>query len=56
MIEAWSQFIIEAAEQGIRREHPQASEQEIALILVARQYGQPMADKVRAYLAGRAQG
>ncbi|MBA2287968.1 MAG: hypothetical protein H0W02_21035 [Ktedonobacteraceae bacterium] len=56
MIEAWSQFIIEAAKQGIRREHPQASEQEVALILVARQYGQPMADKVRAYLAGRAQG
>jgi hypothetical protein len=53
MIEAWSQFIIEAAREGIRREHPAASEQEIALLLVARQYGQSVADGVRVHLSRR---
>ncbi len=52
---AWSQFIVDAAKQGIRREYPQANEQEVALILVARQYGQIIADGVRAHLARRTQ-
>ncbi|GAC1625560.1 MAG: hypothetical protein NVS4B11_21560 [Ktedonobacteraceae bacterium] len=50
MIESWSQFIIEAARQGIHQDDPSLSEQEIALVLVARQYGQVLADKVRAKL------
>jgi hypothetical protein len=50
---AWSQFIREAAKQGIRRDYPDASQEEVALILVARLYGQPLADKVGAYLARR---
>jgi len=29
MIEAWSQFITEAAKQGIRRDNPNASEEEV---------------------------
>ena len=53
MIEAWSQFITEAAKQGIRRDNPNASEEEVALILVARQYGQPLAERVRSELAHR---
>jgi hypothetical protein len=55
MMESWSQFIVEVAKQGIRRDHPEASEEEVGLILLARQYGQPLADKVRAYLAHRKQ-
>jgi hypothetical protein len=53
MIEAWSQFITEAAKQGIRRDNPNASEEEVALILVARQYGQPLAERVRSELDHR---
>jgi hypothetical protein len=53
--EAWSEFIREVARQGIRRDYPDASEEEVSLILVARLYGQPLADKVRAYLARRKQ-
>lgn len=55
MIEAWSQFITEAAKQGIRRDNPNASEEEVALILVARQYGQSLAEKIRAELVHRQQ-
>jgi len=53
--EEWSEFIVEVAKQGIRRDYPEASEDEVALMLVARLYGQPLADKVRAYLARRKQ-
>ncbi len=55
MMASWSQFIIEVAKQGIRRDYPEANEEEVALILLARQHGQPLADKVRAYLAKRKQ-
>ena len=55
MMESWSQFITEVAKEGIRRDYPEASEEEVALILLARQHGQPLADKVRAYLAPRKQ-
>lgn len=53
LMEAWSQFLIEANKQGIRERHPGASEEEINLIFVANNYGQDLADKVRAYLARR---
>jgi 16S rRNA U1498 N3-methylase RsmE len=53
MIEAWSRFITEAAKQGIRRDNPNASEEEVALMLVARQYGEPLAEKIRAELVRR---
>ncbi len=55
MIESWSQFIMEAAKQGIRRENPSASEEEVALMLIARQYGEPLAERVRAELVRRQQ-
>ncbi len=55
MVESWSQFILEASRQGIRREYPEMSEEEVALILVARQFGQPFAEKIRAVLIGRRQ-
>jgi hypothetical protein len=55
LIESWSQFIIEAARQRIRRDDPEANEEEVALTLVARQYGQSIADGVRVRLARRKQ-
>jgi len=55
MMAAWSEFITEVAKQGIRRDHPEADEQEVALILLARQHGQELADKVRVYLVKRKQ-
>lgn len=50
---SWSHFITEVAKQGIRRDYPEADEQEVALILLGRLHGQGLADKVRAYLAKR---
>ncbi len=55
LLEAWSGFLIEANKQGIRQNHPGASEEEIALIFIANNYGQVLADKVRADLARRKQ-
>ncbi len=53
MMESWSQFIREVAKQGIRQDYPSACEEEVALILVARLYGQPLAERVRSELARR---
>jgi hypothetical protein len=55
LMEAWSQFLIEANKQGIRQRHPYSSEEEINLIFVANNYGQTLADNLRAYLARREQ-
>jgi hypothetical protein len=55
LMASWSQFIVEVAKQGIRRDYPEASEEEVALMLLARQHGQELADKVRAYLKLRKQ-
>ena len=55
LMQAWSQFLIEANKQGIRKDHPGASEEEVALIFVARHYGQILADGLRADLARRRQ-
>ena len=53
LMQSWTQFIIGAAKQGIRRTHPSASEEEISLIFVARHYGQALADGLRADIARR---
>lgn len=55
LIESWSQFIREAVKQDIRREHPNTDEDEVALILFARQHGELLADRVRAFLERRQQ-
>jgi hypothetical protein len=49
----WSQAIKELAWRGIEKANPGASKSEIALMFLAVQYGQPLADRVRAYLDGR---
>jgi hypothetical protein len=53
VVESWGQFIREIATQGIRQDYPSASEEEAALMLVARQYEQSLAEKVRAELVHR---
>jgi hypothetical protein len=52
IMQAWSQLIIEANRQRIRKAHPNISE-ELALIFVAHQYGQALADRLRVDLARR---
>lgn len=55
IMQAWSRFLIEANKQQIRKAHPEASEEEVSLIFIARNYGQELADKVRVELARRRQ-
>jgi hypothetical protein len=53
IMEAWSQFLIEANKQSVRRNHPDLGEEEIGLIFVANNYGQALADRLRSDLARR---
>jgi hypothetical protein len=53
IMEAWSQFLIEANKQSIRRNHPDLSEEEVGLIFVANNYGQALADRLRDDLSRR---
>ncbi|MGZ3626419.1 MAG: hypothetical protein ACXVDN_01960 [Ktedonobacteraceae bacterium] len=53
MMQAWSELLIEANEQRIHKDHPDASEDEISLIFVAQHYGQELADRLRADMARR---
>ena len=55
LMQSWSQFLIEANRQAIRKDHHTASEEEIGLIFVERHYGQALADGLRAALARRRQ-
>lgn len=52
---AWSEFIRNVAKTDIRRLHPEASEEEVMLMLAARLYGQELADKVRQFMQQRQQ-
>ena len=53
IMQAWSQLLMEANKQHIRKDFPGASEEEISLIFVARHYGQALADALRTDLARR---
>jgi hypothetical protein len=53
IMQAWSQLLIEANKQCIHKVHPDASEEDISLIFVARHYGQALADGLRADRARR---
>ncbi|MEO6891543.1 MAG: hypothetical protein ABI456_18415 [Ktedonobacteraceae bacterium] len=48
-----SQEAMGIARQAIARTHPLASEEEQALLFVEVTYGKNLADRVKAYLAGR---
>ncbi len=50
---ALSQHVAQLTRKAIRRANPGASETEIDLKYVALQYGQDLADRVRAYLDAR---
>ena len=53
IMEAWSQFLIEANKQGIRKNRPYLSEEEVGLIFVANNYGRALADQLREDLSRR---
>lgn len=53
IMEAWSQFLIEANKQGIRKNRPDLSEEEVGLIFVANNYGRALADHLREDLTRR---
>ncbi len=53
IMQAWSQLLIEANKQHIRKDHPGASEEEISLIFISRHSWQNLADALRADLARR---
>ena len=53
IMEAWSQFLIEANKQGIRKNRPDLSEEKVGLTFVANNYGQALADQLREDLSRR---
>jgi len=53
IMEAWSQFLIEANKQGIRKNRPDLSEEDVGLIFVANNYGRALADQLREDLSRR---
>ena len=53
IMEVWSQFLIEANKQGIRKNRPDLSEEEVGLTFVANNYGQALADQLREDLSRR---
>ena len=55
LMEAWSQFLVEANKQSIRQKHQDASEEEIGLIFVEIHYGKKLADGLRIALVRRKQ-
>ena len=52
IMEAWSQFLIEANKLSICRNHPDLSEEEVGLIFVANNYGQALANRLPDDLSG----
>ena len=48
-----SQSTIQLARRAIRRKRPEADEQEVLLTFVEVHYGEQLAERLRAYLAGR---
>ena len=53
IMEAWCQFLIEANKQGIRKNRPDLSEEEVGLIFVANNYGRALGDQLREDLSRR---
>ncbi len=50
-----SQTVIQLSRRAIRESHPDASEEELALIFVELNYGKELAERLRADLARRRQ-
>ena len=49
----WSQAMLDMAWRGLQKANPEASETELGILFVAVHYGQPLADRLRAYLLAR---
>src|SRR6266566_5057276 len=56
IMQAWSQLLIEASRENIRRLHPDASKEELTLILVELYYGKELANLVRTQMERRRSG
>ncbi|HET8853564.1 MAG TPA: hypothetical protein VFN02_13660 [Ktedonobacteraceae bacterium] len=56
LVRSLSQTMIQASRNTIRRLHPDASEEELALIFLELYYGKELADRVRADLEKRKGG
>ncbi len=56
IMQAWSQLLIEANKQRIHKDHPDASEEELTLILVELYYGKQLANLVRSQIEKRRSG
>lgn len=55
LVNAWSQSIRDASRLDIQKEHSNAGEEEVKLMLVERMYGKELADKVGNELKRRKQ-
>lgn len=53
LVRSLSRVLIDANRQRMRQDHPDLSEKEIALIFVAHNYGQALADRLHAWLEKR---
>jgi hypothetical protein len=56
LVNSLSQTMIEVSRRNIRQLHPDASEEELALLCVELYYGKELSDRVRADLARRKSG
>ncbi len=55
LVRSLSKSVIQWSRQTIQQAHPDASEEELAILLVALHYNQKLADALRADRAGRRQ-
>jgi hypothetical protein len=56
LVNSLSRTLIQASRNNIRQLHPDASEEELALIFVELQYGKELADRLRTDLERRKSG
>ena len=56
LVRSMSQTMIQASRETIRQLHPEASEQELALLFLELYYGKELAERVRSDLERRKRG
>src|SRR2546423_13824114 len=49
-VQAWTASMLEAGSQYVRQLHPQASDEEVRLLFIERQYGKDLSDDLRRAL------
>ena len=53
LVRSLSQWLMQASRENIRQLHPNASEEELALIFIEHFYGKELANKMRVYFDRR---